>query len=859
MTPDFALTLSFEGISLLRRVPNGWTRVGDVALDASDLRGALADLRSEADATASNGGQVKLVIPNEQIKYLSLPDTGRTGDDLQSDIRAALDGATPYEVDDLSFDWSHEDGQIHVAAVALETLDEAEAFAKSHHFEPVCFVAIAPDGQFSGDVFFGPAASWSGGTPHRDAEAIRVIPADQVEDAVTAPEPEADETDADDAAAVETSAAPVTEDVTSLPSHDPSDGQIADLNDRQTEDDALSPGAAGMAGDDQEPEETTPLTTAAKVSPPKLVATPDDAESAPTFASIRALRGDTTADLPAAAPRVETSSSEPPAAPRFKLGGARKSAQDSDVTAPVLQVEQADDDAERKGFGFFSRRKGPDPKTSSSPAKVVPPVSSPSGGSGAPSKSAPAQHDSEPARAAVARIAAMRAGRTTDASRTEDAQAPDEQFRMTVFGARAEPQIGGKPRFLGLMLTSALLIFLLAVAAWASVFLDEGLSRFFDRNDDTPSIARLPDVELLPLDGSITAPADEAPGVQLAALDEPEGPATGIEGLADVLPPPSALTPEEADARYAATGIWQRSPEAPGTPTQTTLDDLYVASIDGDIQQFDAVALPGTEALRNDQTYLSQPNPAPPGTLFTLDERGLVVATPEGAVNAEGVRVFAGLPPVIPPTRPAAPELTEDDTTQDASEADTAALQAFRPRSRPDGLVEGNERAQLGGRTLAELAALRPAARPETLKAEEEEAQPAATQFAVAQSAAPVTRPRNFARIVETARQTQQTREPEVTQVAAVAPRTVQPRIPSTASVARQATVSNAINLRRINLIGVYGKPSSRRALVRLANGRYQKVQVGDRLDGGRVAAIGESELRYSKNGRNVVLDMPDG
>jgi hypothetical protein len=60
-------------------------------------------------------------------------------------------------------------------------------------------------------------------------------------------------------------------------------------------------------------------------------------------------------------------------------------------------------------------------------------------------------------------------------------------------------------------------------------------------------------------------------------------------------------------------------------------------------------------------------------------------------------------------------------------------------------------------------------------------------------------------------------------------------------------------------LIGVYGRPSSRRALVRLANGRYQKVTVGDRLDGGRVSAIGESELRYRRSGRDVVLKMPRG
>lgn len=85
------------------------------------------------------------------------------------------------------------------------------------------------------------------------------------------------------------------------------------------------------------------------------------------------------------------------------------------------------------------------------------------------------------------------------------------------------------------------------------------------------------------------------------------------------------------------------------------------------------------------------------------------------------------------------------------------------------------------------------------------------------------------------------------------------PSIPSNTSVARAATEENAINLRRINLIGVYGQPSSRSALVRLSNGRYVKVSVGDRLDGGRVAAIGESQLRYVKGGRNMTLQMPRG
>ena len=829
MKPDFALTLSFEGISLLRRVSHGWARVGDVALDATDLRTALAALRSDADALSPHGGQVKLVIPNEQIKYLSIPDTGQSGDVLLDDIRAALDGATPYAVHELCFDWSHNNGAIQIAAVAQETLEEAEGFAKGHHFEPVCFVAVAANGDFSGEVFFGPAATWSGAAPEKDPQPIVIVdaapdlPAALVED-------ESDQTEESpkDLGAIETDVA--------------TDNLDAPQDDHA--DEALAPGAADFA-------DTLTLSAAER---PILTAQPEEPEAPPSFASIRASRDAPTPTVAPAPPKIETSVSDAPVAARLKLGGARKSTRDSDITAPMLQDEALEEPAERTGFGFFSRRKSDPRGARPDVEKSVPPLTAPVSD---PSQPTPKRHDPEPARAAVARIAAMRSGRKTEP--TPAAAIEDERTRMTVFGARTEPQIGGKPRFLGLMLTSALLIFLLAVAAWASVFLDEGLSRFFDRENQAPSIARMPDVELLPLDGSVTTAPDDESNVELAALDLGGESFDGADGLTDVLPPPAALTEEEADARYAATGIWQRSPDAPATPTQTSLDDLYVASIDGRVQQFDAVALPGTDMLRRDQTYLSHPNPAAPGTLFDLDDRGLVIATLEGAINPDGVRIFAGRPPVVPPSRAAAIIAPVEPTDDTSTAAVAPELEQFRPRPRPDGLIEGNERAQLAGRTLAELSALRPAARPETLKAEEEIAQPEATQFAVVQSVAPVTRPRNFGQIVERAREQEQSAPPEVTQVAAVAPRTVQPNIPSTASVARQATVVNAINLRKINLIGVYGKPSNRRALVRLSNGRYQKVKVGDQLDGGRVAAIGDSELQYSKNGRNVVLGMPEG
>ncbi|MEM1432182.1 MAG: hypothetical protein AAGG09_22210, partial [Pseudomonadota bacterium] len=85
----------------------------------------------------------------------------------------------------------------------------------------------------------------------------------------------------------------------------------------------------------------------------------------------------------------------------------------------------------------------------------------------------------------------------------------------------------------------------------------------------------------------------------------------------------------------------------------------------------------------------------------------------------------------------------------------------------------------------------------------------------------------------------------------------IQPAQPSSALVARQATQRNALRLNRVTLIGVYGSASQRRALVRLPSGRYVKVQVGDRLDGGRVSAISRTELQYTKSGRAVTIEMP--
>ena len=44
---------------------------------------------------------------------------------------------------------------------------------------------------------------------------------------------------------------------------------------------------------------------------------------------------------------------------------------------------------------------------------------------------------------------------------------------------------------------------------------------------------------------------------------------------------------------------------------------------------------------------------------------------------------------------------------------------------------------------------------------------------------------------------------------------------------------------------------------MRLGNGRYQKIEVGDELDGGNVTAIDSDKVFYVKRGQSYVLELP--
>lgn len=1040
MKPSFALSLSFEGIDLLHRADDGWRAVGRVAFEDEDLGTALTGLREQALLLSPEGITSKLILPEDQIKYVSVPVGKAPAAEHESLAHAAIEGTTPYALADLAIDWQLNGPVLEVAAVARETLAEAEAFAHEHQFNPVSFVS-QPVGPFPGEPFFGgthAATELFGGRVERDEEAVAVIgpakfpapPVPEPEISEPVPEPEVIAAPALEtlAPAVEQPAQQVPE-----PAPEPAPEPIEAITAPAVEvidqpvdyaqmaasiEDELSPAipltpeelelieAAEARGNVEGPEDTAeiprdlkelqhdlfagpqteasaeptmpdpadilavdapvaadkPAEDTSDALPPMFgssrakavqaetpaaeATTQPEANNALSFASVRARRGTTGEDTGTAAPRLDGASRKEP-----RLDGVRKltlrpdkstAAQaPSNADAPVLDVDVN--------------------------APTVPPVSdeaapsvngaAPSGGDisedaeaqllDAAASLTPAIEETEippapvEADAPAAAVEVPAPGKAPSRRAKRQQEARKEKQQMTVFGARKSEQevvVGGKPRFLGLILTALLLLFLVGMAAWASLG-EEGIAGLFRSSEptttaevlqaeaeqdaapaedlaaapapETAAAAEQPAATLVPQEAETPLAEVELPAVEGTAVEaapdtsevaslspelqyEPEAPAApdaatsaltdpalveGDEALTALDPElqaepeitETAPAPELSTAeRYAVSGVWQDAPAQPSAPATAGLDDLYIASIDPAVPSFDAVALPDEARVQSDTTPPQQNSPAAAGTEFTFDQRGLVTASPEGTMTPDGILIFSGRPPVLPNSFPARTVVAPEGI----SEAELLRRSKIRPKARPEDLIESNERSVLGGRTRTELAQLRPKARPDNLRTaansitddgdrlallnsasaplvdlsgETRDAiNEAVAQSVGATSLRPMARPSNL-----------NTSNTESVQVAAAV--RVQPQLPTSASVARQATVKNQLNLKKINLIGVSGQPSNRSALVRLASGRYKKVNVGDRLDGGRVASISEGELRYTKSGRTITLKMPRG
>ena len=317
-----------------------------------------------------------------------------------------------------------------------------------------------------------------------------------------------------------------------------------------------------------------------------------------------------------------------------------------------------------------------------------------------------------------------------------------------------------------------------------------------------------------------------------------------------------------------------------GVPLSETSRGIIIAALDGIVPKTDALALP---ALQIDPaaTLFSDP---PKRHTGDEDIAALPDATDTPGLEETGDDNPINIPGIQPETiaEPETPAVV-DDTLQLTPTALARALPDRAPRARPEDFTTRIERQNYGGRTLAELKKIRPGPRPASAHIEAliALASRAPSDLAVEISVPPRVKPRDFDAIVaaiEVQREAERqaavlaSRTPDTTaaieaalaedtaaEEAALPQNTPALAIPSSASVARQATLENAIRLNRINLVGVYGLASDRRALVRLPSGRYVKVKVGDRVDGGTVASISDSELRYTKRGKTIALKMPKG
>ena len=160
--PRFAMSFTQNAVILETRGPQGWRRLGRAFFEGGDLATRLGELREQAlgpdaDGADTGGPDTLVVIPDDQILYTTL--TVAPGLEPADAVARALDGLTPYRVEDLAFDWARQDGSqddtMRVAAVARQTLVEAEEFASRQGFRPQRFISRPGPERFPGEADFG--------------------------------------------------------------------------------------------------------------------------------------------------------------------------------------------------------------------------------------------------------------------------------------------------------------------------------------------------------------------------------------------------------------------------------------------------------------------------------------------------------------------------------------------------------------------------------------------------------------------------------------------------------------------------------------------------------------------------------
>lgn len=951
MKPRFALDLSNEAIRLLERQAEGWAEIGSADLSDPRLDRRLATLRSKAEAQAPDGFCTKLILPNSQILYMTLDAPGPDAQARRAQIRRALEGRTPYGVDDLTFDWSGSGPSVRVAVLANVTLDEAETFAEAYGFRPAAFVAVPQDGAFGGEPFFGLTSMAARHLPpglryDRDQDPVRMIRlADPVADDPDEMESGGEATPADEDNLLAPDTAAEAE-----PQSDPA---VLVVDDAAPDDFSADPVAEpsdilGESPSDETAEafaELDPVIADSASPEPVVAATAEFAEAAALF-----VFEPPASSLPASDGHIEDALT-PDTIAKSVSGGDIDIA--AEAEAPFTAIDQPDEDADEPFSALpsgmvtgstlpedLSPDAGSDTSAAPPEAEVPPPAQ------GFQSRRQPGQSGSEGEH--IAQIVHRLGG--LHAAAEIPPQAPAPRLTMTAARSVARPSanVAADARTPMRKLGSAMVEFRSRAGHAAASAGRIGAQRLSQLGGHVPGLRdKAPDrtdrtifgapvergdwrrvgaaaavaailvaatVGLWTLAFSSNDESVQSRPDQSGQGTEPAEPpaATASDAVQGAAAPP-ALRPDPAPDALPP-GVDVAAPTEPSGAVADRAAQLANLAPDTLPEPADPSALPG-ELLTGDRPLPSQPLPQPYGTSFTYDPDGLIEATPEGVVTPGGFTLVAGRPARVPPVRPAAiadavapvapvadaalagkrPKakppallaLTPASPQTEAAVADAVLSptpappvdprhSALKPRPRPERVAEAAVQLRENAARLAEAAEAAARAEAEAFEA----ALRGATPQAVASSRRPAARPEGIAALVATAAAANEPPPVDGNAVqAALAEAQAEPQVaaapepppevldepepeegiatlPTTRTVAKKSTIANAIDLGDVNLIGVYGSSANRRALVRMPNGRYVKVQVGDRLDGGKVAAIGDNELSYVKRGQTIVLKI---
>ncbi|MEP0641216.1 MAG: hypothetical protein ABJC93_20025, partial [Roseobacter sp.] len=126
MSYRWGFDLDMAAVRLMRREAGHWREVAVEKIDSHDIEQRLQALAEQID----EGAPVDVFLPKDQILYTDIDITSENA--AQGEINTALEGMTPYPLEELAVDWEQTSpGKARVAAIARETLDEAFAFAES--------------------------------------------------------------------------------------------------------------------------------------------------------------------------------------------------------------------------------------------------------------------------------------------------------------------------------------------------------------------------------------------------------------------------------------------------------------------------------------------------------------------------------------------------------------------------------------------------------------------------------------------------------------------------------------------------------------------------------------------------------